>query len=164
MPGAHRLGHALDDVAVFKHDLMRGNVGSARAQMSDREVSLCHAGIVQQQHVDAGAALALAEIRRRANLGYEERVGMKFRSEDDHQKPLAHVDVSHMTAGMLRPNIDDYAGSAGKQDHPNTVRIIYDEWHSVAWRTHRADAFTRINGILFALSTGATNTVMLWYQ
>ena len=78
MPGAALLRHALDDAAVLHHDVVGRDIGSRRAQVFDRGLALRHPGIMQHQHVDLGAAYALAKIRRRAHLGDEDGIGMKF--------------------------------------------------------------------------------------
>ena len=69
VPGAPALLHELHDTAVLMDKIMAGDLAAGRFEQFERGVGIAHARIVQHDHIGAPAILAIAEIRRRIDLG-----------------------------------------------------------------------------------------------
>src|SRR6266699_6814101 len=83
MPGAARLGHALDDAPVLVDEVMRGYAGvriaADAAQTLERSLCALHPGVVQHDHVGTPMTAPLAVVRRAFDRGYERGIRRKAR-------------------------------------------------------------------------------------
>src|SRR6266852_312090 len=83
MPGAARLGHALNDAAVVVDEIMRGYAGlriaADTAQTLERRLGAFHPGVVQHDHVRTPMTVPLAVVRRGLDRGHDRRIRRKAR-------------------------------------------------------------------------------------
>ena len=77
MPGAPRFGHKLDDAAVFKHEIMTGDLRGGIAEPIQRALGRGHAGIVQDDAVGCGIKPAFAMVGEGATLATSGESGAK---------------------------------------------------------------------------------------
>ena len=78
MPGAHLLGHALDDAAVLEHHVMGRYLARRRGEARQRLRPALHPGVVQQDHVRR-AVLARVLIGRGDDVGDDEGIRLEGR-------------------------------------------------------------------------------------
>ena len=96
MPGAASFLHQLEDAAVLEHKVMRRHFARGRAQSVQRLGGVRHPGVVEQNHVGALAALAIAVIGRGPDFGndaglggkHTERHGLNIRTRRLADKPI----------------------------------------------------------------------------
>jgi hypothetical protein len=76
MPCAQCLRHALHDVAVLEHVIMRGDFARGVAHPFQRALRLGHPGIMKQDHIGNALARAVAVVGREHDLAGEGGVGI----------------------------------------------------------------------------------------
>src|SRR5581483_9650988 len=140
MPGASRLGYALDDVAVLHHDVMGRHFAAGRAEFGDRILAVGHAGVMQHQHVGPGVVPALAMVRRRSDLGDDAGIRPKLGHQQDHTRKPHALEERRTQRALLRSrrSVNDCAESmAGdKVNAPPESPRTRDSRQRVAARHH----------------------------
>src|SRR5262245_66549585 len=84
VPRAPLFEHALYDSAVFEHDIVRGYLALRRGELLQSRLAVLHSGVVQHDHVRPAIVLARVEIRRRRDIGDDERIRLKNGLQKGH--------------------------------------------------------------------------------